>query len=164
MCGRLLILSESFIINIYSVFEALVHRCFNKDLQSSYWCKLHGGAGTCVQGDQPGPGKDFLYIKILAELGDSYFIFQTASGVTSRTKIGRLILVHIRDSYLDQPQYPTYPKDPDHPEESGGDRKVRHHVFHHDADNAGDDQHEVEDIPAGGEVLEAEADNLHAAL
>ena len=66
--------------------------------------------------------------------------------------------------YLYEPEYPPYPKDPDHPEERGRHRKVRHHVLHDDADDAGDDEDEVEDVPAGGEVHEAEADDLDAAL
>ena len=58
----------------------------------------------------------------------------------------------------------TYPEDPDYSEQCWGDWEVLHHVLHDDADDGGDHEDKVKDVPAGGEVLETQSYDLHASL
>ena len=58
-------------------------------------------------------------------------------------------------SYPDEPQYSPDPEDPDHPEEGGRDREVLHHVLHDDANDGGNHEDKVKQVPGCGEVVMA---------
>ena len=63
-----------------------------------------------------------------------------------------------------KPQNSTDSEDANDPQQGGRDRKVLHHVLHDDADDGGDDEDEVEDVPAGCEVLKAQAYDFNRGL
>lgn len=65
---------------------------------------------------------------------------------------------------FDQPQNSAYPEDPDDAQQSRRDREVDHDVLHEDAEDRGEDQDEVEEIPGHGEVVVAQADYLDDRL
>ena len=67
-------------------------------------------------------------------------------------------------TYPNKPQDPAYPEDPDHPEQGRGHGEVLHEIFHHDADNGGDHEDKVKQVPGRGEVVVSETDYLDCAL
>ena len=67
-------------------------------------------------------------------------------------------------THPDEAQDSAYPEDPHHAQQRGRHGEVRHEVLHHDADDGGDHQHEVEQVPGRGEVVVPQPDDLDGGL
>ena len=67
-------------------------------------------------------------------------------------------------THPDKTQDSAYPEDPHHAQQRGRHGEVRHEVLHHDADDGGDHQHEVEQVPGRGEVVVPQSDDLDGGL
>ena len=61
---------------------------------------------------------------------------------------------------LDQPQNSPDSEDANDAKESGGDGEIFHHVFHDNAHDAGNHQHEIENVPASREILVPQPDDF----
>ena len=67
-------------------------------------------------------------------------------------------------THPDESQDSAYPEDPHDAQQRGRHGEVRHEVLHHDADDGGDHQHEVEQVPGRGEVVVPQSDDLDGGL
>ena len=72
--------------------------------------------------------------------------------------------VTVLTTHPDKAQDSAYPEDPHHAQQRGRHGEVRHEVLHHDADDGGDHQHEVEQVPGRGEVVVPQTDDLDGGL
>lgn len=110
--------------------------------------RIAGGSGTVTS-------KTFMVISNGKSFPQSSLNFDYSKSFLYRFAAcnAQTALTLFISSYLNESQDPTDSEHSHHPQQRGRNGQIYHYVFHKYAENGGENEQEIEDIPGNGEVM-----------